>query len=281
MDQKYFELLSAAILNRVPADGSTIGNQALQARLQKELGDAFSERDYWQARDGLIEQGVLAKGRGRGGSVRLADPQAKRPKPEESTVTSPSRATKAVPARKKQARKSTEGARNNHGATIGFEGKLWAAADKLRGNMDAAEHKYVVLGLISLKYISDAFMEKFNALQTDELADPYGRPALDKARLGEIIDLIATIGLGDEKSRQQAILGRADQYFLAIRSIDAKIEWGVSFLDDKLGRIQPSARRKSVWNRESKSRRWVWSQSPRPCQHVASAANSAEAVRRN
>jgi type I restriction enzyme M protein len=157
-------------------------------------------------------------------------------------------------------------------ANLGFEDKLWAAADKLRGNMDAAEYKHVVLGLIFLKYISDAFMEKFTALQNDKLADPedkdeyladnifwvppearwsylqknakrpeigtlvddamaaierdnrvlkgvlpkdYARPALDKARLGEIIDLIATIGLGDEKSRQQDILGRVYEYFLA------------------------------------------------------------------
>ena len=45
-------------------------------------------------------------------------------------------------------------------ATIGFEEKLWASADKLRNNMDAAEYKHVVLGLIFLKYVSDTFMEK-------------------------------------------------------------------------------------------------------------------------
>ncbi|HOR97162.1 MAG TPA: type I restriction-modification system subunit M N-terminal domain-containing protein, partial [Kiritimatiellia bacterium] len=42
-------------------------------------------------------------------------------------------------------------------ASLGFEAKLWLAADKLRNNMDAAEYKHVVLGLIFLKYISDAF----------------------------------------------------------------------------------------------------------------------------
>jgi len=129
--------------------------------------------------------------------------------------------------------------------------------------MDAAEYKHVVLGLIFLKYISDAFMEKFQVLQADDLADPedkdeyladnifwvppearwdylqknakrpeigklvddamtaierdnktlkgvlpkdYARPALNKVRLGEIIDLIATIGLGDKESRQKDIL---------------------------------------------------------------------------
>jgi len=162
-------------------------------------------------------------------------------------------------------------AKNTTGANLGFEDKLWAAADKLRGNMDAAEYKHVVLGLIFLKYISDAFMEKFNALQGDKHADPedkdeyladnifwvppearwsylqknakrpeigtlvddaltaierdnkvlkgvlpkdYARPALDKARLGEIIDLIATIGLGDKQARERDVLGRVYEYFL-------------------------------------------------------------------
>lgn len=49
-------------------------------------------------------------------------------------------------------------------ATIGFEEELWASADKLRNNMDAAEYKHVVLGLIFLKYVSDTFMEKYKEL---------------------------------------------------------------------------------------------------------------------
>ncbi|MDR2391761.1 MAG: type I restriction-modification system subunit M [Planctomycetota bacterium] len=159
----------------------------------------------------------------------------------------------------------------SNGANLGFEDKLWAAADKLRGNMDAAEYKHVVLGLIFLKYISDAFMEKFTTLRGDKYADPedkdeyladnifwvppearwfhlqknakqpgigmlvddaltaverdnkvlkgvlpkdYARPALDKARLGEIIGLIATIGLGDRQARERDVLGRVYEYFL-------------------------------------------------------------------
>jgi len=47
----------------------------------------------------------------------------------------------------------------NGTANLGFEAKLWLAADKLRNNMDAAEYKHVVLGLIFLKYISDTFEE--------------------------------------------------------------------------------------------------------------------------
>jgi type I restriction enzyme M protein len=65
-------------------------------------------------------------------------------------------------------------ATNSSAATVGFEAKLWAAADALRNNMDAAEYKHVVLGLIFLKYISDAFEAKYAALDAEraEGADP-------------------------------------------------------------------------------------------------------------
>ncbi len=174
----------------------------------------------------------------------------------------------------------------NNGANLGFEEKLWQAADKLRNNMDAAEYKHVVLGLMFLKYISDAFQERRKSLETttgdpdsamyvrepqgryaviedrDEYAaenvfwvpkaarwghlqanakqptigkliddamvaiekdNPslkgvlpknYARPDLDKQRLGELIDLISTIGLGDKENRSKDILGRVYEYFL-------------------------------------------------------------------
>ena len=53
-------------------------------------------------------------------------------------------------------------------ATIGFEEELWTSADKLRNNMDAAEYKHVVLGLIFLKYVSDTFMEKYKELLEED-----------------------------------------------------------------------------------------------------------------
>lgn len=52
-------------------------------------------------------------------------------------------------------------------ADIGFEQQIWAAADILRGNMDAAEYKHVVLGLIFLKYISDKFEARYQELLAD------------------------------------------------------------------------------------------------------------------
>ena len=58
---------------------------------------------------------------------------------------------------------------------IGFEEQLWQAADKLRSNMDAAEYKHVVLGLIFLKYVSDSFTEKFNALKAEGYGDEEDR----------------------------------------------------------------------------------------------------------
>ncbi len=74
-------------------------------------------------------------------------------------------------ARKRKDRNETTVSRNT---PTGFEAQLWAAADALRNNMDAAEYKHVVLGLIFLKYISDAFEAHHAALeaQTAEGADP-------------------------------------------------------------------------------------------------------------
>jgi len=60
-------------------------------------------------------------------------------------------------------------AKNGNGANLGFEEKLWAAADKLRGHMDAAEYKHVVLGLVFRKFISDAFQEHHDTLADDDM----------------------------------------------------------------------------------------------------------------
>ena len=60
---------------------------------------------------------------------------------------------------------------NDNGANLGFEAQLWATADKLRGNMEPSDYKHVALGLIFLKYISDAFEAKRAELLQEELAD--------------------------------------------------------------------------------------------------------------
>ena len=64
--------------------------------------------------------------------------------------------------------------KDTNGATVGYEAQLWQMADALRNNMDAAEYKHVVLGLIFLKYISDAFEAKHAELEADKKsgADP-------------------------------------------------------------------------------------------------------------
>jgi type I restriction enzyme M protein len=171
-------------------------------------------------------------------------------------------------------------AKTETGANLGFEAKLWLTADKLRNNMDAAEYKHVVLGLIFLKYISDTFEEHrakllagegdyaganpedpdeykaenvfwvpadarwsylqakakqptigktvddaMVALERDNprlkgvLPKDYARPGLDKQRLGELIDVIATIELtaaseGEKTHRSVDLLGRVYEYFL-------------------------------------------------------------------
>lgn len=63
-------------------------------------------------------------------------------------------------------------AKENNTTSIGFEDKIWQAADVLRGNLNAAEYEGVVLGLIFLKYISDRFEAKYQELKNDEYADP-------------------------------------------------------------------------------------------------------------
>ncbi len=71
-------------------------------------------------------------------------------------------------------RKNNTHAAETSAATVGYEAQLWQMADALRGSMDAAEYKHVVLGLIFLKYISDAFEEQHAKLLADKKsgADP-------------------------------------------------------------------------------------------------------------
>ena len=154
-----------------------------------------------------------------------------------------------------------------------LESKLWATADKLRGHLDAADYKHVVLGLIFLKYISDRFAQRhaeiireeagtYAAEDRDEytaegvfwvplsgrwdrvqaaakqpdigkriddamteierenphlkniLPKGYARPTLDQRRLGELVDLIGTIGLGTAEHQARDTLGRVYEYFL-------------------------------------------------------------------
>jgi type I restriction enzyme M protein len=58
--------------------------------------------------------------------------------------------------------------RSSNGGTLGFEAELFKAADKLRGNMEPSDYKHIVLGLIFLKYISDAFEAKHQALLAED-----------------------------------------------------------------------------------------------------------------
>ena len=70
-------------------------------------------------------------------------------------------------ARGQKTKATLEDTNPDGGATTGYETELWAMADALRGSMDAAEYKHVVLGLIFLKYISDAFEERYAAVHSD------------------------------------------------------------------------------------------------------------------
>lgn len=91
----------------------------------------------------------------------------------------------------------------SNGANFGFEEKLWQAADKLRNNMDAAEYKHVVLGLIFLKYISDAFEEMHEKLlsEVEDGADPKTRKSISqKTSSGCLLKPAGTIWKGAQSN---------------------------------------------------------------------------------
>ena len=154
----------------------------------------------------------------------------------------------------------------------GHEAEYWRMADALRGSMDAAEYKHVVLGLVFLKYISEAFeerhaevlaewgkdaaedrdeyiaenifwvppearwqylknqtrqgnigrliddamvgIERDNLALKDVLPKDFARPALDKTRLGQVVDMVSNIRVGGAEARSTDVLGNVYEYFL-------------------------------------------------------------------
>ena len=175
----------------------------------------------------------------------------------------------------RQRRRNSNPGTDSNGGSVAtdYRAELWSMADALRGSMDAAEYKHVVLGLVFLKYISDAFEEAHAKLEAerDEGADPedpdeyrgqsifwvppearwpklqaqarqptigqavddamsaierdnpalkealpkeYARPALDKNRLGQVVDLVSNIKVGGADARATDVLGNVYEYFL-------------------------------------------------------------------
>jgi type I restriction enzyme M protein len=90
-----------------------------------------------------------------------------------------------------------------NGANVGYEAQLWQMADALRGSMDAAEYKHVVLGLIFLKYISDAFEERHAYLSraVDDPQDEYFLPTGTRNRS----DAVARLSEDPDEYRAQNI----------------------------------------------------------------------------
>src|SRR5260370_20383711 len=87
---------------------------------------------------------------------------------------------------------------SNSNSNRDFEATLWAAADKLRGTLDAAEYKHVVLGLIFLKYISDSFEERraeLDRLSRDKDSDLYVKNDEQRERLLEDRDEYAAVNV--------------------------------------------------------------------------------------
>ena len=96
----------------------------------------------------------------------------------------------------------------NGGANIGFEQKLWDAADILRGNVDPAEYKHIVLGLLFLKYISDAFLERRQAIIDDPEWGPDYTEQKDAYTMESVLLGAADRALADASPRKVIELGK-------------------------------------------------------------------------
>jgi type I restriction enzyme M protein len=264
------EDLGDLLLEVLPPDGTSMGNQAAREALSRAAERQIPEEEYEAVKEKALALGLVRKGRGRGGSIALGDGIEGGARYEAPAATSGSgqgRAKKEAPAKD-------------------FKAVLWASADKLRAQMDAAEYKHLVLGLIFLKYISDTFVEhqqkvlqmvgdpesdyylgddpadhqealedrdyytqenvfwvpadarweslRARAKQPDigqlidralvaienenqilrgKLDKRFGAAQLEPGRMGELVDLISTIGFGEGK-KSGDVLGEVYEYFL-------------------------------------------------------------------
>ena len=173
------EDLGDLLLEVLPGDGSTMGNQSAREALSRAAERPISEEEYSAVKDRLVGLGLILKGQGRGGSVRLAEGIEGGSRYEAPSAPAAGngrgRAKKEAPAKD-------------------FKAVLWATADKLRAQMDAAEYKHLVLGLIFLKYISDTF-----AAQQGKVLQTVSNPESD-------------FYLGDDPADHQAALEDRDYY---------------------------------------------------------------------
>ena len=265
------EELGDLLLDVLPPDGSTIGNLSAREALSRAAERPISEAEYEAIREKALALGLIRKGRGRGGAIGLAEGIEGGSRYE--TPSAPAAGNGRGRAKKEAPAKD-------------FKAVLWASADKLRAQMDAAEYKHLVLGLIFLKYISDTFAEhrakvlamvsspdfdfyigddhadhqaaledrdyytqenvfwvpadarweslRARAKQPDigqlidkalvaienenptlrgKLDKRFGAAQLEPGRLGELVDLISTIGFADDQ-RSGDVLGEVYEYFL-------------------------------------------------------------------
>ncbi len=264
--------LGDLLLDVLPPDGTAMGNRSAWEALGRAAGGDITQAEYEQVRDHGLAIGTIKKGRG--GAIALADDI------KGGSLYQPPVAPAAKGrGRGKNGKKETP--------AKDFKAVLWASADKLRAQMDAAEYKHLVLGLIFLKYISDTFaarreqvlamvsnpadsdyylenpIDRQEALEDqdyytqenvfwvpaearweslrnqakqpdigplidralaaienqnpntlrDKLDKRFGAAQLEPGRLGELVDLISTIGFGEgEKSGD--VLGEVYEYFL-------------------------------------------------------------------
>jgi len=165
-DEDLGEDLGDLLLEVLPGDGSTMGKKSAREALSRAAERPISEEEYSAVKDHLMGLGLILKGQGRGGTVRLAEGIE-----GGSRYEAPS-----APAAGNSRSRAKKDKKKIDDATKNYKEVLWSAAEELRNQMDAAEYKHLVLGLIFIKYISDTYAfhrENLSKVASDPQSDFY------------------------------------------------------------------------------------------------------------
>lgn len=167
------------LLDRFVAVLKELDGSAGNGRLREALG--WTEDTYDSVREALLADGLIQRGRGRGGSVSLTNYKSSMERavddlfddPEIAQTGAPATSSAAVatskpePAKGRRGRAKAAGG-NGDGPAVSFEAQLFLAADKLRKNLEPSDYKHVCLGLIFLRHISEAFEARHAELLAED-----------------------------------------------------------------------------------------------------------------
>jgi len=178
----------------------SLGGSAGNGKLREELG--WQESTYLRIKQVLIEQGDIVSGRGRGGSVALAETAAVGKRPvthlvsQQAKAVKPSALSTKTKAAKMQADTETASSVRRSGVVKKSDlySSIWASCDELRGGMDASQYKDYVLFMLFIKYISDKYGN------SDDFAPPVVIPP--GASFKDMVALKGKADIGDKINTQ-------------------------------------------------------------------------------